>query len=114
MDLNPLKIILNCRKCSKNLVHGLHGNGMDDGKYMYEILQLVQTQKEWIQSQIFKWTGRTDMLDACDPSGRRSFMPDQKFNVGQNDCQKKRINDNEFVPCKVIDLNNAINFPWVN
>jgi hypothetical protein len=51
MDLNPLKIILNCGKCGKNVVHGLHGNGMDDGKYMYEILQLVQTQKEWIQSQ---------------------------------------------------------------
>ena len=30
----------------RNVVHGLHGNGVDDGKYMYEILQLVQTQKD--------------------------------------------------------------------
>ena len=54
------------------------------------------------------------MLDACDPSGRRSFMPDQKFDIVQNDCQKKRINDTDFVQCKVIDLNEAINFPWMN
>ena len=87
---------------------------MDEGKVMYEILQLVQTQKEWVQSQIFEWTGRTDMLDACSPSGKRSFMPDQKFDVEQNGCQKKIINDDEFVPCKVIDLNKAINFPWMN
>ena len=98
----------------RNVVHGLHGNGVDDGKYMYEILQLVQTQKDWVQSQIFEWTGRTDMLNACDPSGRKSFMPYQKFDIVQNDCQKKRINDNDFVQCKVIDLNEAINFPWMN
>ena len=100
------------KECGKNVVHGLHGNGMDDGKIMYEVLQLVQTQKEWVQSQIFEWTGRTDMLDACDPSGRRSFMPDQKFDIAQNGCQKKRINDKEFIPCKVVDLENAINFSW--
>ena len=118
---NPPMLFANCsgspviyKECGKNVVHGLHGNGMDEGKYMYEILQLVQTQKEWVQSQIFEWTGRTDMLDACSPSGKRSFMPDQKFDVEQNGCQKKIINDDEFVPCKVIDLNNAINFPWMN
>jgi len=118
---NPPMLFANCsgspviyRECGKNVVYGLHGNGMDDGKYMYEILQLVQTQKEWIQSQIFEWTGRTDMLDACDLSGRRSFMLDQKIDVVQNNCQKKRSNDNEFVLCKVIDLNNAINFLWIN
>lgn len=54
------------------------------------------------------------MLDACSPKGLRSFMPDQKFDVVQNYCQKKRVNVNEFVPCKVIDPNNAINFLWVN
>jgi len=41
-------------------------------------------------------------------------MPYQKFDIVQNDCQKKRINDNDFVQCKVIDLNEAINFPWMN
>ena len=66
-------------ECGKNVIHGLHGNGMDEDKIMYEILQLVQTQKQWVQSHIYNWTGRTDMLDACDPSGRRSFMPDQNL-----------------------------------
>ena len=101
-------------ECSKNVIHGLHGNGMDEDKIMYEILQLVQTQKQWVQSHIYNWTGRTDMLDACDPSGRRSFMPDQKFDIAQNDCQKKRINDEEFYPCEIVDLDDAINFPWMD
>ena len=74
------------KECGKYVVHGLHGRGIDDGKYMYEQLQLLQTQKEWIQSEIFRWTGRTDMIDSCSESGRRSFMPDQKFDVPQNDC----------------------------
>ena len=100
-------------ECDKNVIHGLHGNGMDEDKIMYEILQLVQTQKQWVQSHIYEWTGRTDMLDACDPSGRRSFMPDQKFDIAQNDCKKKRINDEEFYPCEIINLDNAINFPWM-
>ena len=100
-------------ECDKNVIHGLHGNGMDEDKFMYEILQLVQTQKQWVQSHIYEWTGRTDMLDACDPSGRRSFMPDQKFDIAQNDCKKKRINDEEFYPCEIINLDNAINFPWM-
>ena len=26
------------------------------------------------------------MIDSCSESGRRSFMPDQKFDVPQNDC----------------------------
>jgi len=118
---NPPMIFAGCsgspviyKECGKNVVHGLHGNGLDEDKIMYEILQLVQTQKEWVQSQIFEWTGRTDMLDACDPSGRRSFMPDQKFDIAQNGCQKKRIKDDEFVPCKIVDLDNAINFPWMD
>ncbi len=100
-------------ECGRNVIHGLHGNGMDEDKIMYEILQLVQTQKQWVQSHIYEWTGRTDMLDACDPSGRRSFMPDQKFDIAQNDCKKKRINDEEFYPCEIINLDNAINFPWM-
>ena len=118
---NPPMVFAGCsgspviyKECGKNVVHGLHGNGMDEDKIMYEILQLVQTQKEWVQSQIFEWTGRKDMLDACDPSGRRSFMPDQKFDIVQNGCQKKRIREDEFVPCTVVDLDNAINFPWMD
>ena len=102
------------KECGKNVVHGLHGNGIDENKIMYEILQLVQTQKQWVQSHIYEWTGRTDMLDACDPTGRRSFMPDQKFEILQNGCQKKRISDEEFYPCEVINLENAIKLPWMN
>ena len=101
-------------ECGKNVIHGLHGNGMDEDKIMYETLQLVQTQKQWVQSHIYEWTGRIDMLDACHPSGRRSFMPDQKFDIAQNDCKKKRINDEEFYPCEIINLDNAINFPWMD
>tara|TARA_B100001250_G_C19732456_1_gene759173 strand:+ start:296 stop:1294 length:999 start_codon:yes stop_codon:yes gene_type:complete len=118
---NPPMLFAGCsgspviyKECGKNVVHGLHGNGIDEDKIMYEILQLVQTQKEWVQSQIYEWTGRTDILDACDPSGRRSFMPDKNFDINQNGCQKKRINDEEFIPCDVIDLKNAINFPWMD
>jgi hypothetical protein len=44
-----------------------------------------------VQSEIFKWTGRTDILDGCDPSGTRSFVPNQKFDIVQNVCQKRRI-----------------------
>jgi len=71
---------------------------------------LVQTQKEWVQSQIFKWTGRIDMLGAHTATGRRSFMLDQKFDIFQNGCQKNGMDYNDFVPRKVIDLNDAINF----
>ena len=101
-------------ECGKNVIHGLHGNGMDEDKIMYETLQLVQTQKQWVQSHIYEWTGRIDMLDACHPSGRRSFMPDQKFDIAQNDCQKKQISDEEFYPCEIVNLDDAINFPWID
>ena len=100
------------KECGKNVIHGLHGNGIDDGKHMYEILQLVQTQKEWIQSEIYKWTGRTDMLDACAKNGRRSFMTGNKFDISQNGCIKKLIKDNEFFPCDIVDLEKAIGLPF--
>jgi hypothetical protein len=29
------------KESGKNVVHGLHGNGVDEEKIMYEILQLV-------------------------------------------------------------------------
>ena len=37
-------------------------NGIDDDKYMYEMLQLVQTQKEWIQGEIYKWTHPDEII----------------------------------------------------
>jgi hypothetical protein len=49
----------------------LHGNGNKEGKIMHEYLKLLQTQKKWIQSEIYKWTGRTDIIDSCSETGRR-------------------------------------------
>ena len=101
------------KECGNNVVHGLHGNGIGDDKYMYEMLQLVQTQKEWIQSEIFKWTGRTDMLDSCADTGRRSFMDGEKFDILQNGCSKKKIGVNDgFVPCDLVNLEKAVGFPF--
>jgi hypothetical protein len=77
------------KECGKYVLHGLHGNGMDYNGYMYEFLQLLQTQKEWIQSEIYRWTGRTEMLDSCSPTGTRSFMPGNEFDVPQNGCNKE-------------------------
>ena len=101
------------KECGQNVVHGLHGNGVGDDKYMYEMLQLVQTQKEWVQSEIFKWTGRTDMLDACSKTGRRSFMAGEKFNILQNGCIKKLAKENDgFISCNLVSLEDAISFPF--
>ena len=77
------------KECGKYVLHGLHGNGAQDNGYMYEFLQLIQTQKEWIQSEIYRWTGRTEMLDSCSPTGTRSFMPGNEFDVPQNGCNKE-------------------------
>ena len=81
---------------------------------MYEFLQLVQTQKEWIQSEIYRWTGRTEMLDSCSASGKRSFMTGSIFDVPQNDCSKKIYDKHpaEFPTCNLIPQNNAVAFPW--
>ena len=101
------------KECGQNVVHGLHGNGVGDDKYMYEMLQLVQTQKEWVQSEIFQWTGRTDMLDACSKTGRRSFMAGEKFNILQNGCIKKLAKENDgVISCNLVNLEDAISFPF--
>ena len=101
------------KECGQNVVHGLHGNGVGDDKYMYEMLQLVQTQKEWVQSEIFKWTGRTDMIDACSKTGRRSFMAGEKFDILQNGCIKKLAKENDgFISCNLVNLKDAISFPF--
>ena len=95
------------KECGKYVVHGLHGRGHGSIKYkdgkeiQYEHLQLLQTQKKWIQSEIFRWTGRTDMIDSCSESGRRSFMPDQKFDIPQNDCVNKIVQYASFVQCNL-------------
>ena len=78
------------KECGKYVLHGLHGNGMGYKGYMYEFLQLLQTQKEWIQSEIYRWTGRTEMLDSCSPTGTRSFMPGNEFDVPQNGCNREQ------------------------
>jgi len=99
------------KECDKYAVHGLHGNGMDFGGFMYEHLQLLQTQKEWIQSEIYRWTNRKDMLDACSPSGRRSFMKGTKFEIEQHNCGKVIMNYNRPVSCKLIDQTEALKLP---
>ena len=102
------------KECGKYVVHGLHGNGSDYNGHMYEFLQLVQTQKEWIQSEIYRWTGRAEMLDSCSATGTRSFMNGSNFDVPQNDCSKKRYDDHpgNFPTCNLLPQNNAVEFPW--
>ena len=99
------------KECDKYAVHGLHGNGMDFGGFMYEHLQLLQTQKEWIQSEIYRWTNRKDMLDACSLTGRRSFMTGRKFEIEQHNCGKVIMNYNRPVSCKLIDQTEALKLP---
>jgi hypothetical protein len=102
------------KECGKYVLHGLHGNGSDDGKFMYEFLQLLQTQKEWIQSEIYRWTGRTEMLDSCSPNGTRSFMQGSEFDVPQSSCDKKSNYDDHpsrFPSCKITNQKGAVKFP---
>ena len=99
------------KECDKYAVHGLHGNGMDFGGFMYEHLQLLQTQKEWIQSEIYRWTNRKDMLDSCSLTGRRSFMTGTKFEIEQHNCGKVIMNYNRPVSCKLIDQTEALKLP---
>ena len=91
------------KECGKYVLHGLHGNGKDYNGYMYELLQLLQTQKEWIQSEIYRWTGRTEMLDSCSPTGTRSFMPGNEFDVPQSGCNKETFagDPQNFPTCKI-------------
>ena len=66
-----------------------HAFSLDFDGFMYEHLQLLQTQKKWIQSEIYRWTNRKDMLDACSPSGRKSFMAGQSFEIKQRMTKKQ-------------------------
>ncbi len=81
------------KECGRYVVHGLHGNGMDLDQNMYEFLQLVQTQKKWIQEEIFRWTGRETMLDAC-------------AKVTYDDHPRR------FPDCSKILQDRAVSFPW--
>ena len=99
------------KECGKYAVHGLHGNGMDFDGYMYEQLQLLQTQKKWIQSEIYRWTNRKDMLDACSLSGRKSFLSGEDFEIEQLDCGKTILNHVQPVSCKLINQSKAHKLP---
>ena len=99
------------KECGKYAVHGLHGNGMDFDGYMYEQLQLLQTQKKWIQSEIYRWTNRRDMLDACSLTGRKSFMTEEKFEIEQLNCGKTILDYVQPVSCKIIDQSKAHKLP---
>jgi hypothetical protein len=87
------------KECGKYVLHGTHGYGQGE-EYMHEYLKLLQTQKEWIQSEIFKWTGRDSMIDACSTTGYRFFMSGQKFDVPQNACNKK-MNTGKSINCNL-------------
>jgi hypothetical protein len=102
------------KECGKYALHGLHGNGMDYDGHMYEFLQLIQTQKKWIQSEIYRWTGRTEMIDSCSSNGKRSFMPSSDFDAPQNDCVKETFQDHpaNFPTCRLTPQNNAVAMPW--
>ena len=102
------------KECGRYAVHGLHGNGIDIDGHMYELLQLLQTQKKWIQSEIYRWTGRNEMLDSCSSSGTRSFMTGSNFDVPQNDCSKKEYDNHpgDFPSCNLISQKNAVTVPW--
>ena len=93
------------KECGKYVLHGLHGNGMGYKGYSYTFLQLLQTQKEWIQSEIYRWTGRTEMLDSCSPTGTRSFMLGNEFDVPQSGCNKETFagnrNPRSFPSCRI-------------
>jgi hypothetical protein len=99
------------KECGNWAVHGLHGNGFDFDGYMFESLQLLQTQKEWIQSEIQRWTGRADMLDACSSSGRRSFALGKIKEVKQLGCGKTILDYVKPSFCKLIDQSKAIRMP---
>ena len=84
---------------------------MDFDGYMYEQLQLLQTQKKWIQSEIYRWTNRKDMLDACSLSGRKSFLSGEDFEIEQLDCGKTILNHVQPVSCKLINQSKAHKLP---
>ena len=53
---------------------------------MCEVLQLVQSQQKWIGAKIQEWTGRTEMLDACATSGKKTIAG-AKYDVIQYGCR---------------------------
>ena len=40
------------------------------------------------------------MIDTCSKTGRRSFMPGQKFDVPQNECTNK-MKTGKSIPCNL-------------
>ena len=51
------------------------------------------------------------MLDACSPSGRKSFMTGQSFEIKQKDCGKTFFDDVRPVFCKLVDQSKALKLP---
>ena len=85
------------KECKKDVLHGFHGNGengawctefeteVDGKRYMCEVLQLVQSQKEWIQKKVTAWTGRKTLRDACSTNGYREDS--EPYKVTQYGCR---------------------------
>ena len=84
------------KECGKYVFHGIHGYG-EGNEYMLEYLKLLQTQKKWIQSEIYKWAGRNDMIDTCFKTGRRSFMPVVNLMFLKTNVQIKWKPENPFL-----------------
>ena len=86
-------------ECGNTAVHGFHGRGEGDDDFMYERLQLVQAQKEWVYKQIKAWTGRDKLLDACSDSGYRTFTDSGSFDAKQASCIPENSDEELLVRC---------------
>ena len=100
---NPLQIFdtsgspVFVQECDKDVLHGFHGNGengawcteseteVNGKRYMCEVLQLVQSQKEWIQKKVTEWTGRKTLRDSCSTTGYREDS--DPYKVAQYGCR---------------------------
>ena len=87
-------------ECNKKTLHGLHGNGNDYNGVMFEHLQLVQTQREWILNNVIKWTGRDKLIDACSPDGLVSLREIENSKIIQLDCNDNNLIEEPFKVCK--------------
>jgi hypothetical protein len=51
------------------------------------------------------------MLDACSPSGRKSFMTGQSHEIKQQNCGKTFFDNVRHVFCKLVDQSKALKLP---
>ena len=114
-DINPPMVFntsgspVLVEECGKSVVHGMHGRGMDHNKMMYETLQLVQTQKSWVQKWVTKWTGKEYLLDTCSKSGQRSFIKNMSFSIPQMECNTKKVKDMSRKPASICLIQRGAN-----